>query len=274
LILDENSVSQEDLGAGFFFRDEDVGKNRAEAAKPRIQSLNPLVAVETIASCSSTDLNTLSGLIASVDLVCATDFGRDFLVRVNEVCRQFNKPLYAGGTYGLLGYIFCDLLSHSYLSPDRNQAKDAPPRTIKLTACYPPLSQALSFNWSALSKRQTKEINPATIVTILALWEFEAQNGVLPSDLEHVPQLETWARALITSTRVNTQVLPSPPTDLLRATATTANHEFSPVCAIVGGILAQDILKSLAAREPPIANFFAFDGNTGSGTVCRMHMDQ
>jgi ubiquitin-like 1-activating enzyme E1 A len=117
LILDENSVSQEDLGAGFFFRDEDVGKNRAEAAKPRIQSLNPLVAVETIASCSSTDLITLSGLIASVDLVCATDFGRDFLVRVNEVCRQFNKPLYAGGTYGLLGYIFCDLLSHSYLSP-------------------------------------------------------------------------------------------------------------------------------------------------------------
>jgi ubiquitin-like 1-activating enzyme E1 A len=54
--------------------------------------------------------------------------------------------------------------------------------------------------------------------------------------------------------------------------STTATHEFSPVCAVVGGILAQDILKALAAREPPIANFLAFDGNSGGATVCRMNM--
>jgi ubiquitin-like 1-activating enzyme E1 A len=54
--------------------------------------------------------------------------------------------------------------------------------------------------------------------------------------------------------------------------ATTAAYELSPVCAVVGGMLAQDILKALAAREPPIANFFAFDGSTGGGTVCRMGM--
>lgn len=54
--------------------------------------------------------------------------------------------------------------------------------------------------------------------------------------------------------------------------ATTAPYELSPVCAVVGGMLAQDILKALAAREPPIANFFAFDGSTGGGAVCRMSM--
>jgi ubiquitin-like 1-activating enzyme E1 A len=52
----------------------------------------------------------------------------------------------------------------------------------------------------------------------------------------------------------------------------TATHEFSPVCAVVGGVLAQDILKTLAAREAPIANFFTFDGNTGAGTVCRLNI--
>lgn len=57
-----------------------------------------------------------------------------------------------------------------------------------------------------------------------------------------------------------------------RTMSTTAAHEFSPVCAVVGGMLAQDILKALAAREPPIANLFVFDGNTGGGTVCRMNM--
>lgn len=57
-----------------------------------------------------------------------------------------------------------------------------------------------------------------------------------------------------------------------RTVPTSVSHEFSPICAIIGGILAQDILKALAAREPPIANMFAFDGNTGRGTVCRMNM--
>ena len=60
--------------------------------------------------------------------------------------------------------------------------------------------------------------------------------------------------------------------DTLRTLSTTAAHEISPVCAVVGGLLAQDILKALAAREPPIANFFTFDGNLGGGTVVRMGM--
>ena len=54
--------------------------------------------------------------------------------------------------------------------------------------------------------------------------------------------------------------------------AATAPCELAPVCAVVGGMLAQDILKALAAREPPIANFFTFDGNLGGGTVVRMGM--
>ena len=54
--------------------------------------------------------------------------------------------------------------------------------------------------------------------------------------------------------------------------ATTAPYELSPVCAVLGGMLAQDILKALAAREPPIANFFTFDGSTGGGSVVRMGM--
>lgn len=57
-----------------------------------------------------------------------------------------------------------------------------------------------------------------------------------------------------------------------RIVASTAAHEFSPVCAVVGGMLAQDILKALAAKDPPFANFFTFDGTSGSGTVCRLGM--
>ena len=37
-------------------------------------------------------------------------------------------------------------------------------------------------------------------------------------------------------------------------------------------MLGQDILKALGGRDPPIANLFTFDGNTGSGTTVRMNM--
>lgn len=38
-------------------------------------------------------------------------------IQINEVCRRFGKPFYAGGCFGLLGYIFCDLLKHDYITP-------------------------------------------------------------------------------------------------------------------------------------------------------------
>jgi hypothetical protein len=57
-----------------------------------------------------------------------------------------------------------------------------------------------------------------------------------------------------------------------RTAVTTATHEFAPVCAVIGGMLAQDILKALGVREAPLANFFTFDGGTGAGNVVRMSM--
>lgn len=108
-----------------------------DAAKARIESLNPLVAVETITSLSALEPEEFDALVSSVDLVCITDSERDFLVsgrppdcvrseglrgvraqlRANDACRKAGTPLYTGGTYGLLGYIFCDLLEHEYITP-------------------------------------------------------------------------------------------------------------------------------------------------------------
>ena len=134
IIWDGEDVVAEDLGAGFFFRDEDIGKKvrsfscallflvpflrqstypvsllppspfyfyfpcpsfharraefayshgmlqRVDAAKARIESLNPLVAVETMTSASALEREAFDALVQGVDLVCITDSDRDFLV--------------------------------------------------------------------------------------------------------------------------------------------------------------------------------------------------
>ena len=43
------------------------------------------------------------------------------------------------------------------------------------------------------------------------------------------------------------------------------------VCAVVGGILAQEIVKVLFQRDPPHNNFFVFDGMKGNGFVECLH---
>ncbi|EIM86091.1 uncharacterized protein STEHIDRAFT_147609 [Stereum hirsutum FP-91666 SS1] len=275
VILDGENVAEEDLGAGFFFRDEDVGRKRVEAAKNRIGELNPLVTIEVIPDAIASLLEIEGGLdklVGRVDMVCATDLGRDESIRINEACRRLGKPMYVGGSYGLLGYIFCDLLKHEYIAPDRSGNKENAKNSLA-SVQYCSLKEALTHNWAGMTRRQTKELNPAVVFAVLAIWEFQAKHqGKLPSELEEADELEAIANKMIKEADVNKQILTVAPRDLIETMATTAFAEFSPVCAVVGGLLAQDILKALGAREAPLANFFTFDGNTGGGTVVRMRM--
>jgi len=45
-----------------------------------VESLNPLVTVETLSSSTALEQQSLDTLVQSVDLVCATDWDRDRLV--------------------------------------------------------------------------------------------------------------------------------------------------------------------------------------------------
>ncbi|KAL4080737.1 hypothetical protein J3A83DRAFT_4202115 [Scleroderma citrinum] len=272
VIVDPDDVTEEDLGAGFFFREEDIGKKKVEAAKARIESLNPLVAVQTMRHHTLLEGESLDALVMTVDLVCVTDWPQKGLIQINEVCRRFGKPFYAGGSFGALGYIFCDLLKHDYITPDRSAPTDAP-RSVKASQVYSPLHMALRHRWSALTKRQTKELNPGAVHTILALWEYQkTHDGKLPDGPDATAELLSIANTILSEADVNRQALSTMPSELVESIGSSARHEFSLVCAVVGGMLAQDILKALAAREAPIANFFVFDGTTGSGTVVRMNM--
>lgn len=261
IIADNEDVKEEDLGTGFFFRDEDVGRKRVDAAKPRVESLNPLVAIEAV---SAYDDESLVKLMEQVDLVCVTEETRENIVMLNEKCRSLGKKFYAGGIYGLLGYIFCDLQDHEFISPDRSGKKDA--KNLKLKSRFTSLREALEWQWILKAKREAKEVNPHLIFTLLALWEFQVRHqGALPSQLEQAVELESIQGTLINERIENKSILKGSSKDLIASLSTTAAHEFSPVCAVVGGVLAQDILNALSARETPISNLFVFDGTTGSG---------
>ena len=45
------------------------------------------------------------------------------------------------------------------------------------------------------------------------------------------------------------------------------NHEFAPSCAIVGGVLGQDVLNAVGGKEEPVRNLMVFDGDLGEAGV-------
>ena len=53
---------------------------RVDVAKSRVESLNPLVTVETLSHSSVLEGQALDDLVQAVDLVCVTDWARDGLL--------------------------------------------------------------------------------------------------------------------------------------------------------------------------------------------------
>ncbi|KAF8758685.1 ThiF family [Rhizoctonia solani] len=272
IIVDEEVVMETDLGCGFFFSEDSVGQRRVEAAKPRIQSLNPLVDVVAVSDLGILSDDQLDKTLAGVDLVCATDCQKDEMLRLNDACRRARKAFYAGGSYGLLGFVFADLIEHEYLAQDRNTTNSGATKTVKQSLSYPSLRECFGHSWKGLSKRQTKELNPSTVFSIIALWELESRN-MNPVETSASTELRRIATELVESAGVNAQAGPVPSVAAIESLCSTAKHEFSPICAIVGGFLGQDILKALGAKEPPISNFLVFDGTTGGASVVPMKMN-
>ncbi|KAG8775930.1 hypothetical protein FRC12_001185 [Ceratobasidium sp. 428] len=154
---------------------------------------------------------------------------------------------------------------------DRTAASGGASKTTKQSVAYPSLRESFNYSWKGLAKRQAKELNPSTVFSVLALWEWESQHQayVGPGSGAEVRQI---AVELIKSAGVNTQGDPVPSIAAVDSLCATAKHEFSPICAIIGGFLGQDILKALGAKEPPISNFLVFDGSTGGASVVPMNM--
>lgn len=102
----------QDLGTQFFLREEDVGKNRAEASSSRLAELNPYVslsALKTGLDCDS-DLSYLGGY----QCVILTEAPLKVQIRVNNFCRQQTPQIrfISADVYGVCCGAFCDFGDH------------------------------------------------------------------------------------------------------------------------------------------------------------------
>ncbi|KAI2612615.1 uncharacterized protein GGS25DRAFT_126629 [Hypoxylon fragiforme] len=291
-VVDDQIVTEADLGAQFFLSEEDVGQNRAEAAVKRIQKLNPRVRV---AADSGSIMTKGASFFANFDIVIATDLGPTILAFINTATRLHNRQFYAAGTHGFYGYIFCDLIEHDYvLQRDKpnvpttvgqetrtrsvvqvEQQKEGGKIIEKVQKRELYSTWDLSSETSLLppeytkSKRRLKAVTPA-LSCLRALWAFQQSHDNRFPD-HNKQDLEAFTR----SATHNHQILSLPAetlrSEFLRSFLQNIGSEIVPVTAILGGQLAQDVINVRGQRQQPIQNMVVFDGEKMEAEMYPLH---
>ncbi|XP_004632109.1 SUMO-activating enzyme subunit 1 isoform X1 [Octodon degus] len=276
-MLDHEQVSPDDPGAQFLIRIGSIGRNRAEASLERAQNLNPMVDVKV----DTEDIEKKpESFFTQFDAVCLTCCSRDVIVKVDQICHKNSIKFFTGDVFGYHGYTFANLGEHEFVEektkvakvsqgvedgPDTKRAKlDSSETTmVKKKVVFCPVKEALEVDWSSEKAKAALKRTTSDYFLLQVLMKFRTDKGRDPSSDtygEDADLLLHIRNDVLDSLGVSPDLLPD---DFVRY----CFSEMAPVCAVVGGILAQEIVKALSQRDPPHNNFFFFDGMKGNGIV-------
>lgn len=274
-ILDSHVVKEEDFATQFFLPNDDkvVGQLKLPHVISRIKELNDRVNLLI----NTRELAEIDPeYYGNFDLVVATELSKAELIDLNDVTRKLGIPLYVSGLHGMFGYIFTDLIKHESVKESErgNQPREANTsinavktitkvelkegdnkELVTVSDEYVPLSEIFTSKKlpTQLNRRQLKRLSSA-LPLILALFEIDR-----PSDPSETIDKEI-LRKLLHHACEN---LGLPTTVVTESYVSTfsdqAFTEFAPVSAILGGILAQDVIQYLGRKESPINNCLVFD---------------
>ncbi|XP_029335112.1 SUMO-activating enzyme subunit 1 [Mus caroli] len=258
-MLDHEQVSPEDPGAQFLIQTGSVGRNRAEASLERAQNLNPMVDVKvdtedvekkpesffTKFDATRLCLNSAFCSLHSSDVTFKLGFLPSSLSREKTKVAKVSQGVEDG--------------------PEAKRAKlDSSETTmVKKKVLFCPVKEALEVDWRGEKAKAALKRTAPDYFLLQVLLKFRTDKGRDPTcdSYEEDAELLLQIRSdVCDSLGLSPDLLPD---DFVRY----CFSEMAPVCAVVGGILAQEIVKALSQRDPPHNNFFFFDGMKGSGIV-------
>ncbi|EFA08714.1 SUMO-activating enzyme subunit 1 [Tribolium castaneum] len=267
-ILDDGVVSQDDVTRNFLLHEKvALGSKIAEQVLPRAQALNPLVKIVV----DTGSVAAKSGdYFKEFTIVVATKLKFELILKIDGFCREHNVKFIYGEVAGFFGYSVSDFQDHEYFEDriqlatgaKRGHEGDKKTKRIKGKLTYPPLNKVLVLPNTKQDIGSIKKMSRPNklFVCMLMLLEFRKRFERDPDlenksdEIEELRDIATEIIKLYQFTKVNVDNL----LDLVFG-------EVSPVCAILGGIMSQEVIKAASHKEVTINNIFLFDPVTYSG---------
>lgn len=267
--LDHRNVTAEDRCSQFLAPKELMGKNRAEASLQRAKNLNSMVNIEADTSNIDDKPDTF---FSNFDVVCATQCSITQLKRINNLCRKYKVKFFAGDVWGTLGYTFADLIVHEY-AEDVVQTKK-----IQLSESGEPMEKEKFENITVTEKHKDtfvpfesildvpktslpKESEIYYMMLIMLNYREKYNKDPLPSE-RGSEEFKAEAAKIIKKYNLEDKINNLVDGDIYA--------QISPVCAIVGGIMGQEIIKTVSQKGAPHNNLFIFNPDTLCGKILRL----
>jgi adenylyltransferase/sulfurtransferase len=133
-IIDFDTVHESNLQRQVLFTTNDIGKNKAIAAKERLHQLNPFTEIKvfTIRICSANALETLGDFDVIVD--GSDNFPTRYLL--NDACVLLNKPLVYGSVLEYEGHVSVfNILQNNHYSSNYRDIFPIPPLPSAVPNC-------------------------------------------------------------------------------------------------------------------------------------------
>ncbi|KAK6148060.1 hypothetical protein DH2020_018972 [Rehmannia glutinosa] len=186
-----------------------------------------------------------------------SDSLKDFnpMQSVNEKCRKLLKRIafYTVDCRDSCGEIFVDLQNYIYSKKKDDEA-------VECHLEYPSFEEAISVPWKSLPRRVSKLYLAMRVIEKFEELEGRGTGDTSAADLLNVQKLR---KELCEAHSVDESQVP----DSLLERLLEGRREFPPVCAIIGGILGQEVIKAISGKGDPLKNFFFYDVMDGKGII-------
>lgn len=252
---DDRLVTEELLLANFLIPpDENAfrGKSVAELCCDSLKDFNPMVSVSVEKGALS---NFDADFFQKFDVVVVSCCSLLTKKSVNAKCHKSPKRVafYSVECRDSCGEIFVDLQKYSYCKKKNEE-------TMECTLQYPSFEEAIAVPWRSLPKRMSKLYFAMRVIE-----RFEELEGRNPGETsaDDLPNVQKLRKELCEAHCLNESQIP----DSLLQRLIASRSEFPPVCAIIGGILGQEVIKAISGKGDPLKNFFFFDAMDGKGII-------
>ncbi|KAF5299386.1 hypothetical protein FQR65_LT09427 [Abscondita terminalis] len=269
-ILDEGEVTETELLKNFLLSPNCVGQKIAQAVLPKAQALNPLVKI-------TADIEPLSKkpkeYFTNFTIIVGTGLMTKQLLNIDNICREFNIKFICGDVFGMFGYTLADFQNHDYYvdlvrlprkkrTHDEINSNEMITEKVHSKISYPAFDDVLSVVQKTIKTVEMKRKRRNELYYLMRLLiEFRDKNGRNPEyslkivDLEEMKSIR---KELLHKYKFKEANFKEDILDLVFG-------EIAPICAIVGGVVAQEVIKAVSHKEVPIHNMFLLNPYTFSG---------
>lgn len=219
----------------------------AHAVQPLVEEMNPLlegcpVLQKNVPDVMEEDLTEFAVIVAS-------QIPLEEAVRLSKLAKQLKRKFYLVDCFGWNGGALMDLGEDLTYRPEQGKTLLDPVTLSNYTS----LEELVKVPLNECVNRFHK-IPPPVYLQYRCLLEYEAKKGHFPGG-EQVFDDTVWPDYL-ESQKVTV------PEETLSAWGKAGMAQLAPVCAVLGGMLGNEIIKVISGKGEPANNTILFDGKT------------